>query len=253
MINFLLMFLIFWIWQNFPIMYAHRSISHKHFTFHPIIVSLIKVIKWSRSFKYCAGWERIWAAAHLKHHVLRFTDTEKDPHTPTRHSLWFMIYKQRDWLTVEDIEYYTKSYTFTESKLDKILERCSIGPYLLLIIFLFLFSSAGFILWLACLSTHYLPGLFNYMSHTLPGYINTEPRANDQSRNLPVFLGLIFGGEELHGNHHRWANRSNYAVRWWEVDTGYLLLKLLSYVGLVKFNNSTKPLDRNTELTVRRM
>lgn len=238
MTQFLIMFLIFWLWENLPASYVHRDVSHRQCTFHPALVRLIHIMKWLRDFRYLALWERPWAAAHRKHHTVSVTETENDPHSPYNKSLWFLITRQRDWLTEEEIDKWTKHDKFVRTKFDDFLEKVRIGPYLLLAIFTYFFSWPGIILWLACLATRPIPGFFNYCAHVWPGYINAPNRGADRSRNLFPLMGLIYGGEEIHGNHHRWPNRVNFAVRWWEVDLGYCMIKVLSWVGLVKFNYS---------------
>lgn len=248
MLEIFIMFLIFWFWENLPAIYVHRDSSHRQCTFHPALVRVIHVMKWLRSFKYNAGWERLWAAAHRKHHAVANTETSNDPHSPYIKPFWFMVTKQRDWLTEEEIENWTRNDRWPRTKFDDLLERFRVGPYILLAVFLYFFSWPGIILWLACLATHVIPGYFNYCAHVWPGYINAPNRGADRSRNLFPFMGLIYGGEEIHGNHHRWPNRVNFAVRWWEIDLGYALVKLLSWVGLVKFNYPLPPVTEELKV-----
>ena len=56
---------------------------------------------------------------------------------------------------------------------------------------------------------------------------------NNTSKNiLPV--DLIFWGEAYHNNHHRHPGRANNAVRWFEVDPGYLSMRLLDKLRIIK-------------------
>lgn len=236
MIKIFIMFLIFWIWQNFPMLYGHRSIVHKHFVFHPWIVDFVNIIKWTQNFNFCPYWVKPWVATHLKHHAT--TDTEHDPHTPHYHSFLDVVTsKPRVPISEDDENFYNKSYNITTTNLSNKLGQFKIGPIVMLITFLLIFSWSGIILWLACISTWYLPGVFNYIAHISNfGYRNEPARNHDQSVNMPMFFCLIFGGEELHANHHQYPGRVNNAIRWWEFDIGYQLLKILSWCGLVKFN-----------------
>jgi fatty-acid desaturase len=73
-------------------------------------------------------------------------------------------------------------------------------------------------------------GFINGVGHWF-GYRNGETR--DQSRNiLPV--GIIVGGEELHNNHHLDPASARLSRRWFELDIGYIWLKLFSLLGLAK-------------------
>lgn len=238
MIKISIMFLIFWVWQNFPVMYGHRSVVHRQFVFHPWLVDFINIIKWTQTFKYCAKWPTLWISGHLKHHIVKFTDTKNDPHTPLHYSFWNIVNGTAGIpITAKEEELYNKSYNFTPSKLSRHLEKIKGGPCVMLGILLYAFSWPGIILWILCLLANMqITGFFNYIAHTPIGYRNGPRRGNDQSVNLPMFFCLIFGGEELHENHHRCPNRANHAMRWWEIDIGYQLLKILSWIGLVKFN-----------------
>lgn len=54
----------------------------------------------------------------------------------------------------------------------------------------------------------------------------------DDSRNNWL-LALITMGEGWHNNHHYHMSSTNQGFFWWEVDMSYILLKGLSYVGIV--------------------
>ena len=54
----------------------------------------------------------------------------------------------------------------------------------------------------------------------------------DTSRNS-LFIALITGGEGWHNNHHRYPSSARQGFRWWQIDTTYYGLRLLSFVGIV--------------------
>jgi len=58
-------------------------------------------------------------------------------------------------------------------------------------------------------------------------------KTKDQSRNN-AFLALVTLGEGWHNNHHRFAVSAKQGFYWWELDISYLLLKVLSWVGVVR-------------------
>jgi stearoyl-CoA desaturase (delta-9 desaturase) len=67
--------------------------------------------------------------------------------------------------------------------------------------------------------------LINTINHTKwLGYrrFNTP----DNSTNNPI-LGIIMWGEGWHNNHHRFQNRPNIGEKWWEIDIGYYIIKLI--------------------------
>ena len=46
--------------------------------------------------------------------------------------------------------------------------------------------------------------------------------------------GIFIGGEELHNNHHTYPTSAKMSVKWWEIDSGWFYIRLLSLLGLAK-------------------
>ena len=55
----------------------------------------------------------------------------------------------------------------------------------------------------------------------------------DTSRNS-LLIALLTGGEGWHNNHHHYQASARQGFFWWEVDLTYYMLKVLSWVGIVK-------------------
>jgi stearoyl-CoA desaturase (delta-9 desaturase) len=55
----------------------------------------------------------------------------------------------------------------------------------------------------------------------------------DTSRNNAI-LALITLGEGWHNNHHHYAISARQGFYWWEIDITYYLLKLMSWLGIVR-------------------
>jgi stearoyl-CoA desaturase (delta-9 desaturase) len=47
-----------------------------------------------------------------------------------------------------------------------------------------------------------------------------------------VIVGLLSGGEGWHNNHHADPRSARFGHRWWELDGGYGLIRLLEMCGL---------------------
>ena len=63
------------------------------------------------------------------------------------------------------------------------------------------------------------------------GYRNFNVK--DASRNIsPIAIWLA--GEELHNNHHADPRSAKFKARWFELDIGWVYLRLLSFFGLAK-------------------
>ena len=93
-------------------------------------------------------------------------------------------------------------------------------------------SSSGAVVW--GVQMIWIPfwaaGIINGVGHAL-GYRNYEVK--DESRNIsPVAIWL--GGEELHNNHHADPHSARFAHKWYELDIGWIYIRLLSLFGLAK-------------------
>jgi stearoyl-CoA desaturase (delta-9 desaturase) len=75
-------------------------------------------------------------------------------------------------------------------------------------------------------------GVINGLGH-YSGYRNFE--CDDAARNL-VPWGVFIGGEELHNNHHAFPTSAKFSVRTWEFDIGWLYIRVMRRLGLVKVN-----------------
>ncbi len=45
-------------------------------------------------------------------------------------------------------------------------------------------------------------------------------------------MGVLAMGEGWHNNHHAFPTSARHGLRWWQLDIGYYLIRLLSWLGL---------------------
>lgn len=220
-------------------LYLHRSRSHRSITFHPLLCQAFRMWIWLTNFGVTA---KAWVAVHRKHHAK--SDTVDDPHSPVVHGLWkvlsrgTLLYRkaardaelvkaygvgiQEDWM---DINVYTR-HRFR-------------GALVMLAAEVLLFGTNGLFIWLFQVSVMpiWAAGFVNGMFHRV-GYRNTETK--DDSRNfLPI--AIIFCGAELHNNHHANPASAKQSVHWWEFDAGWLVIRTLALLRLVKINRVAAP------------
>jgi len=75
-------------------------------------------------------------------------------------------------------------------------------------------------------------GIVNGIGHAV-GYRNFNVK--DESRNIsPIAIWL--GGEELHNNHHADPHSAKFKAKWYELDIGWVYLRLLSIFGLAEIS-----------------
>lgn len=203
----------------------HRYFSHNAF-------------KTSRFFQFVLGWVGAmsmqkgplwWAAHHRNHH--RYSDTEKDIHSPKQkgfwysHMLWFLKNDYNDY----DSRIIKDYYKFPELVL---LDRFHWIPPLTYAIGLYLIGGWAWLVYGYAVSTFFLghgTWTINSLAHVI-GKRRYETK--DDSRNN-FFLSLITMGEGWHNNHHYYAHSANQGFFWYEVDFSFYVLKILSIFGIV--------------------
>lgn len=88
------------------------------------------------------------------------------------------------------------------------------------------------------LPIHFMMGpvhgaIVNWSGHKY-GYSNFEN--NDKSKNS-LLLDVLMLGELFQNNHHKLPNRPNFAVKWYEFDPTFPIVKLLHATGIIKLKS----------------
>lgn len=193
----------------------HRLLSHKSWS----------APRWFFYFgTLCAvlgltGSPIAWAAIHREHH--RYTDTDKDPHSPEMigfmKAQWGSMFcsvkiKYVIDLIKDDFLGFVHRNYFKIQLFWIILLGVLLGPFS--IVYLYLFPA--FILW-------NMGSFIITLSH-IYGYKNFENK--DDSKNI-VWLGYLLWGEGWHNNHHAYPQNSQFSYLWWEFDLGGFFIRLL--------------------------
>ncbi len=221
-------------------LYLHRSQAHRGVDFHPLIAHFFRFWAWLTT----AMVTKQWVAVHRKHHAK--VETEEDPHSP----MVFGI-KRVFWQGVE-LYRVAASDKATEEKYgrgtpDDWIERNlyarfpDAGPTLLALLSIALFGFWGLAIW--AIQMLWIPfwaaGFVNGLGHWW-GYRNFE--SSDTSTNLSPW-GLWIGGEELHNNHHAFPSSAKFALRRFEVDIGWVVIRLLAALRLARVLRVAPSLD----------
>ena len=216
----------------------HRYFSHRSFKTGRIFQFVLAFIG-TTSGQRGPLW---WAAGHRKHH--RFSDTEKDIHSPHHRSLW---YSHIGWLLEKESLETDMSQVNDFKKFPEIQwinKNHSLGIMLTFVI-LFLFGSfvnkfypefgtsgLQLLIWGGVLSTllccHTVLAL-NSLCH-LTG-TKAYP-SKDQSSNV-WWLSPLLLGEHLHNNHHFFPSSYTAAFAWYELDQMGLIIRILEKLGVV--------------------
>jgi stearoyl-CoA desaturase (Delta-9 desaturase) len=210
--------------------FAHRSIAHRALTLHPVVAHVMRFWLW-----FSTGTPtRRWVAVHRKHHV--YTDVEGDPHSPKMFGLWRIFflgywYYRREAMKPETIERYGANCPSDWLENNVYEKHDNLGLLLLLGLDIAVFGLyAGIVAYVVQMVwvSLWAAGFINGIGHAV-GYRNFE--TTDTSRNI-MPVAVICSGEELHNNHHRWPRSAKFSMRWFEIDTGWGLIRTLAALGL---------------------
>jgi stearoyl-CoA desaturase (delta-9 desaturase) len=172
------------------------------------------------------------------HHA--FSDTPKDPHSPTNHtSVWTMMLATKK--TYDDYAY---ARVMPEARFDGGLPswpsvdrlaqswvgRIAWGAAYTLMYLRFATQPWMF----ALLPIHYVMGpvhgaIVNWCGHRY-GYRSFDN--GDDSRNTLPF-DFLTAGELFQNNHHKFAMSPNFAVRRFELDPTYQVMRLFAVLGII--------------------
>jgi stearoyl-CoA desaturase (delta-9 desaturase) len=212
-------------------LYLHRDQSHGGLILHPALRHVFRFWLWFSS----GAVTKEWVAVHRAHHA--HADQAGDPHSPVVFGLQRVLF--------EGFELYRDASrdpqllkNYGRGTPDDWLERrvYSAYPFLGIVLFiaahLILFGAVGIIMLAVHLVAQpfFAGGVINGLGHAV-GYRSFEMPST--ATNL-VPWGLFLGGEELHNNHHAFPRSARFAVQRWELDIGWLWIRLFSALRLAK-------------------
>jgi stearoyl-CoA desaturase (delta-9 desaturase) len=217
-----------------------------------------------RMFSMSKGWERFfylctyvaqgasflvprgYGILHRMHHA--YSDTPKDPHSPSNHrgvvSMMLATKKRYD--------DYAYDRVAPEPRFDGGLPRWPavdrLGQSWIARIAwgaaytLFYVKFATHPWMFALLPLHYVMGpihgaIVNWCGHKY-GYRNFDN--GDLSRNTLAF-DFLTGGELFQNNHHKFGMSPNFAVRRFEIDSTYYVMRVFSALGIIDLSGSQVP------------
>jgi stearoyl-CoA desaturase (delta-9 desaturase) len=212
-------------------LYLHRDQSHGGLILHPALRHVFRFWLWFSS----GAVTREWVAVHRKHHA--HADQPGDPHSPVVFGLRRVVFEGFELYRAAGSDPQTIR-TYGRGTPDDWLERhvysryASAGIVLFVIAHLALFGVPGIIMIAVHLSAQpfFAGGVINGLGHAV-GYRSFEMPST--ATNLMPW-GLLLGGEELHNNHHAFPRSACFAAQRWEIDIGWLWIRLFSALGLAR-------------------
>lgn len=226
--------------------YLHRSQTHRALDLHPVPSHFFRFWLWLTT----GMRTKDWVAIHRKHHAK--CETVDDPHSPQVLGLTTVLLQGAELYRAEAKNADTLE-RYGHGTPDDWMERHIYSPHsgmgiaLLFPLDLILFGVPGITIWAIqmMIIPFFAAGVINGIGHYW-GYRNFE--CPDAARNI-VPWGLIMAGEELHNNHHTYATSAKFSVKWWEIDLGWSIVKLLRFLGLAKVKRVPPTLRQSAEKT----
>ncbi len=224
--------------------FLHRHQAHRALDLHPLPSHFFRFWLWLTTGMVT----KEWAAIHRKHHAK--CETVEDPHSPQilgiNRVLWAGVF-----LYVKEAYNRDTMERYGHGTPDDWIERNLYSRFAVLgltlmgvvdVVFLGLVPGvivlATQIVWIP----FWAAGVINGIGHFW-GYRNWG--TEDASTNI-VPWGILIGGEELHNNHHAYATSAKLSNKWYELDVGWLYIRILETLGLAKVKK-VAPTPRFTE------
>jgi stearoyl-CoA desaturase (delta-9 desaturase) len=212
-------------------LYLHRDQSHGGLILHPALRHAFRFWLWLSS----GAVTKEWVAVHRRHHA--FADQHGDPHSPVVFGLRRVVFEGYELYDAAASDPETLR-NFGRGTPDDWIERHlytrhrNTG--------LVLFAGAHLLLFgvpaIAMVAVHFMAqpffaaGIINGLGHAF-GYRSFEMPST--ATNI-VPWGLLLGGEELHNNHHAFPRSARFSVQRWELDVGWLWIRLFGALRLAK-------------------
>jgi stearoyl-CoA desaturase (Delta-9 desaturase) len=172
----------------------------------------------------------LWWAAHHRHHH-RFSDTQRDLHSPTRGFWWSHVgwilcdrYGDTEVDAIRDFARYPEL---------RFLDRHDwLPPWTMAVACLLIGGWSGLVVgffWSTVLLWH-----STFSINSLAHVIGRRRYDTDDTSKNSFALALLTGGEGWHNNHHRYPASARQGFFWWEIDTTYYTLRVLASAGVVR-------------------
>jgi stearoyl-CoA desaturase (Delta-9 desaturase) len=224
----------------FQSFFLHRYAAHKMITMNKFwerIFHFMTFITQGTSFLN----PRAYAILHREHHA--FSDTTRDPHSPSNHKnvVDMMLFTKKRYDehadgTGDAEKQFLGNYPewpLIDNMSQSWIVRLAFGTFYTL--FYVKFATEAWMF--ALLPIHYLMGpvhgaIVNWFGHYV-GYRNF-PNSDKSVNALPIDFLTV--GELFQNNHHKHGARISFAHRWFEVDPTYLVLRFFKLLGIIKFS-----------------
>ncbi len=224
----------------------HRFAAHAAFTMNKFWERFFYGLAYiSQGSSYVSP--RVYAIMHRMHHA--YTDTDKDPHSPTFDKNIFVmmwrvgrlsngIFNQK----VELESRFLKNLPDWPA-LDKIGHSVWSRVGWIAVYVLFYVQFAPSALWYLLIPFHIMMVPFhgmiiNWFAHK---YGSVNFKMKNTSTNL-LKVDWLMMGEGYHNNHHKNPSSINFGFRWYELDPTYVIIRVFNRLKIIKVHKPVQAL-----------
>lgn len=230
----------------FQTFFQHRYAAHRQFTMSKTWEKIFFVLAYLfQGSSYLSP--RAYGILHRLHHA--HADTPEDPHSPMyQHNIFAMMWRTRNIYSAVYQEKYPVPDSFKKNlprwdSFDAFAESMFSRIGWSVIYFgIYYLLGAQWWMYLTLYPITIIMGPFhgaiiNWFAHKF----GTQPHEiSDTSRNMYP-IDLIMMGEGYHNNHHKFPHRSNFGMKWYELDPSYMMIRLFSSLGIIKMVKTAQP------------
>jgi len=221
----------------------HRLFAHRAFRAH----WLLKVVLLALGSMAAQGPPIYWVANHRRHH--RFSDDAGDPHSPIDESVpgkvsWRSFWHAHSgWMFGHKL---SNTAALTKDLIrDPMVVAVNRSYYAWVILGLAIPAVLGSLLiggaggaleglaWgggVRLFISYHLTSCINSVTHSFGYRTYATP---DFSRNN-AWIGAATLGEAWHNNHHACASSAKFGHSWWELDPGWIFIRLMEAIGAAR-------------------
>lgn len=203
----------------------HRLLSHRSFQ-APKWLEYVLVFC---GVLACEGGVIEWVGLHRHHHM--HSDQEMDHHNANRGFWWshmgWMLY---DIPAKEEVQRLTKDINTDPVYL--FVDKYFLPIQIIFAGILYLIGGWPFVIWgvfVRLVLVYHCTWFVNSATHKF-GYRTFA--SEDLSTNC-WWVALLTYGEGWHNNHHAYPHSARHGMKWWEIDTTWMMIQLFQRLGLV--------------------
>lgn len=197
----------------------HRGLTHRSYKTFPWLQKLLSFFGAMGG----TGSPIAWVATHINHH--RYSDQERDPHSPSHQGLrmFLLNYDKQDNVKWKMRHLITDAFHIN-------LHRYYFGIVLAWALALWAVGGWTFMVFawaMPAFVTIMMSNVTNWIGH-MPNFPGNYRTYNLKDMSVNNWLASIpTWGESWHNNHHRFPGNSSFGLKWWEFDITALMIEVI--------------------------